>query len=371
MSIQYPNVINNLTNSQIVTQNGQACVPANLLDSNFQALANPVNPVIPVTGSISLSTANSGNIYELNAPNANSTITLPTPTNGYNNIFVANNPSSYSYTFITSSGSILWNNASSANVTPNTANGIYFLVSDGTNYLMSYELGVPNSISVTGGDLTMSGTTGTAITNATLAPTGVTAGTYGNASNIPQITVDSKGRITSANNVTFSSSTTIPSRVAVFTSSGTWTVPQGVTTILVSGCAAGGGGCGSFPGGAGSSVIKKLLSVTSGHSLSITIGSGGQGTGSCSGNSGGNTTIVDSTSSSTLLNLLGGGYGTSCGVTTNAFCGISGPFGSGGNGGGAGSGCAGGNGTGYGAGGGQGSSTAGGAGAPGIIIIEY
>jgi hypothetical protein len=46
------------------------------------------------------------------------------------------------------------------------------------------------SISVTGGDLTLSGSTGTAITNATLASVG-TAGTY------TKITTDAKGRVTS------------------------------------------------------------------------------------------------------------------------------------------------------------------------------
>jgi len=205
MSIQLPNVINNITSSQIVTQSGQACVPANLLDQNFSALANPVNPVISVTGNISLSISNSGNIYELNAPTANSTITLPTPTNGFNVVFVCNNSSSYTYTFTTPSGSIIWNNTSSASVTLNTANGVYLLVSDSSNYLLSYRPSAPNSISVTGGDLTMSGVTGTAITNATLVTTGVTAGTYGSSTQIPSITFDAKGRATSAsnNNISF------------------------------------------------------------------------------------------------------------------------------------------------------------------------
>jgi hypothetical protein len=63
-----------------------------------------------------------------------------------------------------------------------------------------------SQISVTGSDLTMSGTTGTAITNATLTATGVTAGTYGNGTNIPQITVDSKGRITNVTTVAASGS---------------------------------------------------------------------------------------------------------------------------------------------------------------------
>jgi len=64
---------------------------------------------------------------------------------------------------------------------------------------------VSSSISVTGTDITMSGNTGTAITNATLATTGVTAGTYGSATAVPEITVDAKGRITSATTVPITS----------------------------------------------------------------------------------------------------------------------------------------------------------------------
>lgn len=40
---------------------------------------------------------------------------------------------------------------------------------------------------------------------ATLSNTGVVAGTYGDASNIPQFTVDAKGRLSSASNVPISS----------------------------------------------------------------------------------------------------------------------------------------------------------------------
>lgn len=65
---------------------------------------------------------------------------------------------------------------------------------------------ISGSISVTGGDLTMSGTTGTAITNATLAASGVAAGTYGSTASVPQIVVDTKGRVTSASNVTLTAS---------------------------------------------------------------------------------------------------------------------------------------------------------------------
>jgi hypothetical protein len=55
---------------------------------------------------------------------------------------------------------------------------------------------VSGSVSVTGGDLTLSGNTGTAITNATLATVNSNTGSFGSSSSIPVITVNGKGLIT-------------------------------------------------------------------------------------------------------------------------------------------------------------------------------
>lgn len=109
-----------------------------------------------------------------------------------------------------------------------------------------------------------------------------------------------------------------------FTTSGPFTVPDGVTTLYLSGCGAGGGGGAgggainnaSFGGGggggaAGESVIKQPVSVTPGQVINITIGTAGtKGLGNTSsagpgGNGGaGGDTIIGS-----LKTLRGGGFG--------------------------------------------------------------
>ena len=80
------------------------------------------------------------------------------------------------------------------------------------------------SITVSG-DATGSGTTAITLT---LANSGVTAGTYGSATNIPQIAVDAKGRITSVTNVAVS----IPSGSLTFTGDVTGSGSTGSTTTL-------------------------------------------------------------------------------------------------------------------------------------------
>jgi hypothetical protein len=65
---------------------------------------------------------------------------------------------------------------------------------------------VSGSISVTGGDLTLSGNTGTAITNATLATVNSNTGSFGSSSSIPVVTVNAKGLVTAVSTVSTSSS---------------------------------------------------------------------------------------------------------------------------------------------------------------------
>jgi hypothetical protein len=74
-----------------------------------------------------------------------------------------------------------------------------YLTTDGTN---SSWATVSGSISVTGGDLTLSGNTGTPITNATLATVNSNVGSFGSASAIPVVTVNAKGLVTGVTTAT-------------------------------------------------------------------------------------------------------------------------------------------------------------------------
>jgi hypothetical protein len=105
-----------------------------------------------------------------------------------------------------------------------------------------------------------------------------------------------------------------------FTASGSYTVPDGVTKIWVSGCAAGGGGSSSVAapgssyctggsgGGAGQSVQRFPITVTPGQVIPVTIGNAGNGgtAGVDNATDGGATRLG---AAGSLLNLLGGTKG--------------------------------------------------------------
>ena len=97
--------------------------------------------------------------------------------------------------------------------------------------------------------------------------------------------------------------------VQTFTSSGTWTKPSGITKVVVEVQGAGGAGGtinGSYasPGAAGG-YAKKFIDVSSISSSTVTIGSGGAGVTSGSGNNGGASSWADGTNTISC----GGGSG--------------------------------------------------------------
>ncbi|WP_261314177.1 glycine-rich domain-containing protein [Burkholderia multivorans] len=222
--------------------------------------------------------------------------------------------------------------------------------------------------------------------------------------------------------------------IARFTSSGSWSVPPGVTQVWLSGCAGGGGGGsggagsvtgptnafsgGGGGGGAGQSIVRAPYAVTPGATVTITVGTAG-GAGAAvginngnTGGAGGNTIISGSGFNGGTAVTLTGGSGGVGGVAATSGNGAGGTGGAGfpngsyggdvtqnnagGNGGPGASSPFGGGGAsgrgattgniagsaafGFGAGGGggggiytpgNGNGGAGGAGAPGLVIIEW
>jgi hypothetical protein len=194
-------------------------------------------------------------------------------------------------------------------------------------------------------------------------------------------------------------------KIEIFNSSTTWTVPPGVTSIVVEGWGGGGGGGGSGAffgtgrggGGGGGAYSKATISVSPGQILNIIVGSGGIGGNNAIGENGGGSRVVRGGTELISANGgIGGQRGSALFNTVNGTGGNGGsgagstPGGNGGNGtsnfGGSGGGSGGGNGgsaqssgngnNGNSPGGGGGGSVSsgvtsnqGGAGGPGKIII--
>lgn len=122
--------------------------------------------------------------------------------------------------------------------------------------------------------------------------------------------------------------TTSPVTEQIFTSSGTWTAPPGVTSVTVE-CWGGGGGGGSYSvgmggngGGGGAYSKANSVSVTPGVTYTVTVGNGGAGgdtaLGSTIGSDGG-----DSWFSTTGTVLAKGGTGANYGAGVNGTGGAS------------------------------------------------
>lgn len=186
----------------------------------------------------------------------------------------------------------------------------------------------------------------------------------------------------------------------VFTGSGTFTLPTGVTGVKVTVIAGGGGGGGSTVtntgtgGGSGGASIKWLTGLTPGNTLAVTVGGGGSGNSGAAGSNGIASSVASGTQTITTI-TTNPGFGGGSGVPPLAGQ-IGGSAGSGGDinfggggssdaatgvasaGGGSlygGGGASGGNpGSAYGSGGGGariGATTAGGVGQQGIVIFEW
>lgn len=95
-----------------------------------------------------------------------------------------------------------------------------------------------------------------------------------------------------------------PTNIEIFTASGTFSVPAGITKAYISMCGGGGGGAASSQkggGGGGASVVNYPFTVTPSASITVTIGAGGS---------------VDAdggSSSFDTLTVLGGKKGTTAG----------------------------------------------------------
>lgn len=129
-------------------------------------------------------------------------------------------------------------------------------------------------------------------------------------------------------------------RKQIFTSSGSTTVPAGVTTMYLTGCAAGAGGGAGGPGsigaspswagggaggGAGQSLQRAAYPVTPGGAINVTIGAAGTGGTASglnpgnSGTAGGNTVISGAGfNGGTPVTLGGGGPGGGGAAATSA-----------------------------------------------------
>lgn len=117
-----------------------------------------------------------------------------------------------------------------------------------------------------------------------------------------------------------------PKGLVQFTTSGSFTVPAGITTLWVSGCGGGGGGGGTSSvtassvggaggGGAGQCVIRFPYSVTPGQVLVVTIGAGGVGgTPGANGGQGGDTILGS-------IVTLGRGFGGAPGTVSTTAAG--------------------------------------------------
>jgi len=140
----------------------------------------------------------------------------------------------------------------------------------------------------------------------------------GNGTGFTRATLTAGNGITITNGAGSVSVAAIKSSQA-FTSSGTFTIPTGVTVVKVTIVGGGGGGslgtvsngCGlpssiAGGGGSGAAAITYLSSITPGNTISVTVGTGGAAGTSGAGSSGGSSSISSGTQAITTVTTTGG-----------------------------------------------------------------
>jgi hypothetical protein len=257
-------------------------------------------------------------------------------------------------------GGVTTFNAGTTGFTPNTAtSGAVTLA--GT---LAVANGGTGQTSYTNGELLIGNTTGNTLTKATLtqgtgitvtnstgsitvANAGVTSNVAGTGISLSggtgAVTVTNSGvtSIVAGTGISVSGATgavTVTSTaggiggMTVFTSSGTFTIPTGKTTIKITVVGGGGGGAtgqefrGCSGGGGGGTSMKYFTSVTPGNTLSVTIGAGG----TAGGGTGGTSSVASGTQSITTIQATGG-TSPVVGADQERFVGGTGGVGSGGD----------------------------------------
>ena len=102
--------------------------------------------------------------------------------------------------------------------------------------------------------------------------------------------------------------------IASFTQNGTWTIPAGVTKIMIEAWGGGGGGA-AGGGGAGAAYIRSQVVNVSPGNLTITIGTGGAGAATQASNAANGTpTIISGAFGTYTANEGGGGFPSNGGI---------------------------------------------------------
>lgn len=167
---------------------------------------------------------------------------------------------------------------------------------------------------------------------ATLAANNVLLGNGTSA--LQEVAPGTSGNVLTSNGTTWTSAAAPTaaggfSNIQVFTSSGTFTIPAGITKIKVTVVGGGGGasganGTGSSGGGAGGGAAIKILSgLTPSNTLTVTVGSGGGGSAYASnGSTGGSSSLASGTEVITTISATGGQGGRASGSLLGAAGGV-------------------------------------------------